>query len=91
MEVIIPEKKNIYELNQYVTNISGATVYRMLGDEFMVIIQNIESNNLVSQHCEQILEALAAPYDIEGLQLVVNFSIGVALFPTDGENRSFNR
>lgn len=62
------------------------TVSRRGGDEFTVIITDIDSH----QHCERIagliLSQLALPFHIENLELKIGASIGISLFPTDGSD-----
>ncbi len=62
------------------------TLSRLLGDEFMVVIEKVESSKEIVGSCERILAHLADPYDIEGVQLVATFSIGVVVYPQDGDN-----
>ncbi|MCU8072349.1 PAS domain S-box protein [Shewanella sp. SM32] len=60
------------------------TVARIGGDEFVAVIENI---NTVSD-CEPILErmllAASEPIDINGIRLDISASIGVAIYPEDG-------
>ena len=62
------------------------TLSRLLGDEFMVVIENAESQKDIAGSCERILAHLFDPYDVEGHQLVTTFAIGVAMYPQDGES-----
>lgn len=59
------------------------TLSRMMGDEFMVVIEHVTSPDEIAEVCKQILTYLSAPYEIEGLQLVISSSIGVAMSPKD--------
>jgi diguanylate cyclase (GGDEF)-like protein len=60
------------------------TVARMGGDEFVVLLRELhhaQDAALVAQH---IVQALAAPCIVEGRELHVTPSIGMALYPQDG-------
>ncbi|MDU9391864.1 sensor domain-containing diguanylate cyclase [Pseudomonas sp. zfem002] len=63
------------------------TVARMGGDEFIVLLTEIQSQNDVSEKVAQILAVMAEPLgsDFAGLQMPT-CSIGVACYPTDGED-----
>ncbi len=39
----------------------------------------------VSDQASQVIETLSAPYDIDGLEIVIGASIGIAISPGDGE------
>lgn len=58
---------------------------RLGGDEFVVLIENIESEAEVDRVAKRMRASLMAPFKYEGHQFVVTPSIGIALFPRDGE------
>jgi diguanylate cyclase (GGDEF)-like protein len=60
-------------------------VARLGGDEFVVVLTEVEEIGAVRQVGEKILAALGARYDIEGNELHSTPSIGIALYPEDGE------
>lgn len=55
------------------------------GDRFSVLLEDIESAQNVGAICEKLLAAFVPPIDVDGHRLHVSASIGVALFPDDGE------
>ncbi|MGY8663084.1 EAL domain-containing protein [Bradyrhizobium sp. UFLA05-109] len=57
---------------------------RLGGDEFAVILAADVSPNEASACASLLIEMLSAPYDIDGLELVIGASIGIALSPGDG-------
>jgi diguanylate cyclase (GGDEF)-like protein/PAS domain S-box-containing protein len=63
---------------------SQDVVVRMGGDEFVVILKDIQNNEKVNEAAERINQALAAPMVVDGRTLVTTVSIGVALYPRDG-------
>jgi len=60
------------------------TVARFGGDEFAVVqvggVQPQESTALA----QRIIEVLSAPYDLNGQQVVIGVSVGIAIAPMDG-------
>jgi diguanylate cyclase (GGDEF)-like protein len=61
-------------------------VARLGGDEFAVIQANLGRPEDSGALAGRIIERLAAPYEIEGHQLDIGVSIGIAIAPTDGAN-----
>ena len=59
---------------------------RLSGDEFLVVLQDVRTNDAVSSICEKILAHLAEPFPLEGRELTTSFSIGIAVFPQDGQD-----
>jgi diguanylate cyclase (GGDEF)-like protein len=63
----------------------GDTVARLGGDEFAVVQNRIDTPEAPSILAERIIEALSAPYDLDGHQVVVGASVGIALAPGDSD------
>jgi diguanylate cyclase len=61
-------------------------VARFEGDEFMVLLPAVPSVESVAGVAHQILEVCAPAYDAEGRELFMTVSVGVAVFPDDGED-----
>ncbi|HZX29943.1 MAG TPA: EAL domain-containing protein [Rhodocyclaceae bacterium] len=61
-------------------------VARLGGDEFVVVLTDIEGTAGAVRVAEKILGQLRAPYYIDGRELHSTPSIGVAIYPTDGED-----
>nr|MBL8412782.1 EAL domain-containing protein [Dechloromonas sp.] len=61
-------------------------VARLGGDEFVVMLAGIEHSNAVAMVAEKIVLATGDPYRVEGYDLYTTPSIGIAIFPTDGED-----
>jgi len=60
------------------------TVARMGGDEFTVIISNARTPNSVERVAKKIVANLASPFDLNGKFCSVSASIGIALYPVNG-------
>jgi diguanylate cyclase (GGDEF)-like protein len=62
------------------------TVVRMGGDEFVVILAAVRNSDQVNDTASRITAALTAPIIIDGKPLVTTVSVGVSLYPRDGED-----
>jgi diguanylate cyclase (GGDEF)-like protein len=62
----------------------GDTVARLGGDEFTIILRNLASIETASEIAERIIETLQRPVNIAGRDHYVRASIGITLFPDDG-------
>ena len=61
-------------------------VVRMGGDEFVIVATLLPDAMVVDSIAERIRRALAVPLDIEGVTLSVTPSIGISVFPEDGDD-----
>ena len=61
------------------------TVSRLGGDEFLIALPDIEDAEAAGQVARKIVQALRAPLRIDGHDLVLTSSIGIAMWPDDGE------
>ncbi len=57
---------------------------RLGGDEFAIILTSEVSPNEASDFAARAIKILSAPYDIDGNEVVIGASIGIALSPGDG-------
>ncbi|HEY1091815.1 MAG TPA: EAL domain-containing protein, partial [Burkholderiaceae bacterium] len=62
------------------------TISREGGDEFVVLITNVISVSDVGRIAQTILDAMAQPFEIEQHTLPTSFSIGISLYPNDGND-----
>ncbi|HEX4586204.1 MAG TPA: EAL domain-containing protein [Burkholderiaceae bacterium] len=60
------------------------TIGRLGGDEFALILPDLADARDCSSIAEALLQALAAPIRIDGGQTFITASVGVAVFPPDG-------
>lgn len=78
----------IQEMGQRLSRIirDSDTAARLGGDEFAIIqtdVQNIEDTIALAQ---RIIDELCQPFDCRGIRLHSTASVGITLFPEDGEN-----
>ncbi|MEA3464580.1 MAG: EAL domain-containing protein [Thermodesulfobacteriota bacterium] len=62
------------------------TVARLSGDEFAIILDKVSNVPNVILVAENIRRSLAEVIDLEGYGLVLTASIGISMYPHDGEN-----
>jgi len=62
------------------------TVARLGGDEFTVILPELAQKSDAKVVAEKIFTAFAEPVDIDGNEVSISASFGIAIYPTDGED-----
>ena len=72
---------------QRLTSISGETrVYRLGGDEFVLLLENCGDPLVSTAVVETILNCVTAQFDLDGHQLFVTATAGLAIAPVHGSN-----
>ncbi len=61
------------------------TVARLGGDEFILLIDGVAENGMLTGLAQRVVVALAAPVSLCGQQHAVTCSIGLSVFPQDGD------
>jgi diguanylate cyclase (GGDEF)-like protein len=61
-------------------------VARQGGDEFIVVLQEIGHESDAGLVALKLLEALTRPFDLQGIEAHIGGSIGISLFPADGQD-----
>jgi len=65
---------------------TGDTVARLGGDEFAILLEDIAAAEDVSHVAAKILAAFARVFEIAGREFYVTASIGISLYPNDGND-----
>ncbi len=63
----------------------GSSAARLGGDEFGVIMPDVIEPEEVSAVAKRLIEVISAPFRIQGQQVGIGASIGIAVAPSDGE------
>ncbi|MFZ2267510.1 MAG: EAL domain-containing protein [Azonexus sp.] len=61
-------------------------VARLGGDEFVIMLSGMENTGSAAMIAEKLVRNIGDPYQIEGYDLYTTPSIGIAIFPNDGED-----
>lgn len=64
----------------------GDLVARLGGDEFIIVLDYISSEDEVCTIAEKIISLFVKPFDIAGQQHYITTSIGICLYPLDGND-----
>ncbi|MBY0085287.1 EAL domain-containing protein [Brevibacillus sp. M2.1A] len=64
----------------------GDVVARLGGDEFTIMQNQLQDRNEATALAEQIMYQLQRPFELDGHVFNVSCSIGIALYPQDGDN-----
>lgn len=62
------------------------TVARMGGDEFLVILSELGAPDAAAHTAHRVIESLRQPLRVDERELIVTTSIGISIYPDDGED-----
>jgi diguanylate cyclase len=62
------------------------SVARLGGDEFLVLVSNVADEGEIERIAARMLEAASEPRELGGRKVVAKCSIGIALYPDNGED-----
>ena len=65
---------------------SGDTVARIAGDEFALLLADLASPDHAALVAQKLICALAEPFLVQGQEVVVSASIGIATYPADAQD-----
>jgi diguanylate cyclase (GGDEF)-like protein/PAS domain S-box-containing protein len=73
--------------NRIQANIRGEDmVFRLGGDEFLALLPGLADSSDAEALARQLNTAIAAPYQVGGLELTLSASIGISLYPYHAED-----
>jgi diguanylate cyclase (GGDEF)-like protein len=65
---------------------SRGTLARIGGDEFVLLLNELSGRGEALDGGSDLLNALAAPFTVEGHELLLSASVGISLYPEHGED-----
>ncbi|MBC2668919.1 EAL domain-containing protein [Novosphingobium piscinae] len=63
-----------------------AEIGRLGGDEFQILLPNIDDRGRLGEMAKRIIAIISQPYSINGSRCVIGTSVGIAISPFDGSN-----
>ena len=74
------------QVSQRLTRIvpGGAEIGRLGGDEFQVILPDIDDRGKLGELAQRMIQMISQPYSIEGARAIIGTSVGIAIAPYDG-------
>lgn len=63
----------------------GDLAARLGGDEFALIFSDVTSPSQIGDIASELIALLSSPYNIDGLDVAIGASMGIAMFPEDGQ------
>ena len=76
--------KDVGERLQKIVRASD-TVARMGGDEFTILLPNVEDPDNTAQVAQKIVKNISEVYQVEGKEIYITASVGITIFPGDGQ------
>ncbi|MBI1890222.1 MAG: EAL domain-containing protein [Burkholderiales bacterium] len=64
----------------------GDTVARQGGDEFIIVLPNLHMPDDAAAVAAKLIEAMSAPYELNGKELTVTISVGISVLPQDADD-----
>ena len=64
----------------------GDTVAPLGGDEFVIMPDSLKESQDALLVAQKIIESLSSPFKLERRELFITTSMGISLYPNDGEN-----
>ncbi len=64
----------------------GDSVARLGGDEFVILLPRVGSANEVIRVANKLTTQFRRPFQLDGRELFVTFSMGISLYPHDGDD-----
>jgi len=63
---------------------SSDSICRFAGDEFVIILENVKSDEIISRVAQKIISAIQVPFYYQSNELIGSCSVGITVSPNDG-------
>ena len=64
----------------------GDTLARLGGDEFIVLLEDVDGVHGATRVADKLMAMFEQPFDVAGHELFVTGSVGISLYPQDGDD-----
>ena len=61
-------------------------VARFGGDEFVLMLEQVEGAHSTARIAHRLIQSIAQPLELNGHEVIISASIGIAIFPDDGRD-----
>jgi diguanylate cyclase (GGDEF)-like protein/PAS domain S-box-containing protein len=78
--------KQVAQRLQRVVTEKGCEIGRLGGDEFQIMLPDIDDRGRLGEIAMTIITMISQPYQIEGSRCIIGASVGIAIAPYDGIN-----
>ncbi|MDD3304395.1 MAG: EAL domain-containing protein [Clostridia bacterium] len=66
---------------------SNATAYRLGGDEFAIVVEGVKTTEDITHLLDELKNTFKTPFIIENTSISLEYSLGIAIYPEDADNR----
>ncbi|MCP3983027.1 MAG: EAL domain-containing protein [bacterium] len=66
--------------------VDSSAISRLGGDEFCILLPRVRDVQSLAAVARRILDALESPFSLAGHEVVVSGSVGITVYPNDGED-----
>lgn len=77
----------LYSILSHELKGKSGVAYRLGGDEFAIILNKFETTEDIADILDALKEAFSKPIAIENRNIMLEYSLGVAIYPIDADNR----
>ncbi len=76
--------KQVAQRLQRVVKENGCEIGRLGGDEFQIMIPDVDDRGRLGEIATTLIQMISQPYSVEGSRCVIGTSVGIAIAPYDG-------
>ncbi|WP_372832899.1 putative bifunctional diguanylate cyclase/phosphodiesterase [Pontibacterium sp.] len=71
----------------YLNASADHTLARIGGDEFNILVEQVDKLDELESVAEQYLNLFSLPFEVSGQEISISASIGIAIYPLDGQDK----
>ncbi len=85
---ILRTNNSFYQLDEIYGNETLQPLIRLGGDEFTVVLPDIKKHETAAKISQRLIDQFSTPFEIDGREVFVGASIGIAIYPDDAKSSS---